>query len=384
MIIASDVHLPPGMQLRLPEEILSASVLVANLEAPLVDGSGRKKKKAGPLLINDQRSIVQDFPNQTVFFTANNHIADFGLDGIVTTIKALNQNCFGVWVEGDTPRSHLDFSDEGVCLIATGEYGFLLPEGVLQLDPLSGQVEREIDSARTRGLGAIVLYHGGFEGTPIPSPALKNRFRGWIERGAMAVLCHHSHVLSYYESYLDGVIDYGMGNFVVPPADWEEYHPFSLLSRTWSLVEGKLEPKLYQIEPGGSESVIRVSTLGLSEAHDAHSWLKKIEALASGSSIESVIRTLGRVYWLELYKKNLSLAILQSFISGFPRLKKFLATHLPGIEKEFFIDLVGGESNRLLAMSGSVWDHVSDQSTVALIKELNLAPNSWLASLPRI
>jgi hypothetical protein len=384
VIIASDVHVPSGRCVELPEDIMSASLLIANLEAPVLDGPTWGGKKAGPLLVNNPKSILQDFPSQTVFFTSNNHIGDFGLDGILSTMQALQKNHFGVWVKGNERHSHSDFHEQDVCLIATGEYGFLLPEGALQTDPTSGQIESEIDLAKKRGLRAIVLYHGGFEGTPIPSPALRARFRGWIDRGAIAVLSHHSHVLSYYEKYHGGIIDYGMGNFVVPPENWNGYHPYSLFSRTWTVVDGTLEPQLYQVESKGVSNPIRVSPVEMSECNRVLAWLDELEALSNSDLLESVIRTIGRMYWHKFYRRNLTISIIQNLLVGFPRLNKILIDLKPSFEKEFFMDLVSGESNRILAVSGSIWDPIRDRASIKVIKDLNLVPNSWFPALSRI
>jgi poly-gamma-glutamate synthesis protein (capsule biosynthesis protein) len=60
----------------------------------------------------------------------------------------------------------------------------------------------------------IVLYHGGIEYHPYPSPLLQRTCRALVNSGADLVLCQHSHVIGTYEVFNNGYILYGQGNTV--------------------------------------------------------------------------------------------------------------------------------------------------------------------------
>lgn len=61
---------------------------------------------------------------------------------------------------------------------------------------------------------AIVLYHGGKEYYRYPSPNLRRVCRRFVEKGANLVVCQHSHCVGCRESYMNGEIVYGQGNFL--------------------------------------------------------------------------------------------------------------------------------------------------------------------------
>ena len=60
----------------------------------------------------------------------------------------------------------------------------------------------------------LVIYHGGNEYHPLPTPEMKKIFRFFIDAGASAVVGHHTHTFSGYELYKDRPIFYSLGNFI--------------------------------------------------------------------------------------------------------------------------------------------------------------------------
>ena len=58
----------------------------------------------------------------------------------------------------------------------------------------------------------IVLYHGGIEYHPYPSPLLQRKCRKMADCGADVVLCQHSHCVGTIEHYGGNTIVYGQGN----------------------------------------------------------------------------------------------------------------------------------------------------------------------------
>jgi poly-gamma-glutamate synthesis protein (capsule biosynthesis protein) len=64
----------------------------------------------------------------------------------------------------------------------------------------------------------IVVLHSGFELVPSPSSIQRQAARAAIDAGASVVLGHHTHVLQGVEYYHDGIIFYGLGNFLFQDA----------------------------------------------------------------------------------------------------------------------------------------------------------------------
>ena len=62
----------------------------------------------------------------------------------------------------------------------------------------------------------VVLFHGGNEYDPIPSPETVDRYRLIIDFGADAVVAGHTHCMQGFETYRGKPIVYSMGNFFFP------------------------------------------------------------------------------------------------------------------------------------------------------------------------
>lgn len=58
------------------------------------------------------------------------------------------------------------------------------------------------------------LFHAGVEYVPLPSSAQRRRCQFFIESGADAVICQHSHIAGPIERYKQGWISYGTGDFL--------------------------------------------------------------------------------------------------------------------------------------------------------------------------
>jgi poly-gamma-glutamate synthesis protein (capsule biosynthesis protein) len=60
----------------------------------------------------------------------------------------------------------------------------------------------------------IVIFHGGNEFNPLPSPDTQNRYRLICDMGADAVIAGHTHCPQGFEMYEGKPIIYSMGNFL--------------------------------------------------------------------------------------------------------------------------------------------------------------------------
>ena len=67
---------------------------------------------------------------------------------------------------------------------------------------------------RTLADVVIVLLHAGFEGRSEVTPLQSELAHTAVDAGAALVVGAHAHVLQPVERYHDGVIAYGLGNFV--------------------------------------------------------------------------------------------------------------------------------------------------------------------------
>lgn len=192
---------------------------VVNLEAPME--AGDKIKKSGPHLSSSPRSIslLKDagFGCCTL---ANNHIRDYGDDGVVNTIKELERvglDHVGAGKNLESAQSILykKIADNSIAIvnICENEYSIATNNsaGAAPLDVVATSLK--IREASQKASHVIVIVHGGHEHYQYPSTRMVSVYRFFVEMGASAVINHHQHCFSGYEVYKGAPIFYGLGNF---------------------------------------------------------------------------------------------------------------------------------------------------------------------------
>jgi len=216
----------------------SADARLFNLESPLADGIAAQKK-CGPSLCaptacaNGVASL-----NPTGVCLCNNHILDYGAEGLLSTraaLKARQIASFGAGEDLDEANQPFYFVKHGVRVgvYAACEHEFSIASdrsagaNPLDLVNLADRV-REIKSSCDR---LIVLYHGGREGYPYPSPDVQKACRKMAECGASLVVCQHSHCVGSSERWDNTTIVYGQGNFLFDVDDGGEGFDTGLLIR---------------------------------------------------------------------------------------------------------------------------------------------------------
>jgi hypothetical protein len=205
---------------------------ITNLECPLTE-SRDKIPKTGPNIKADPKIVnLLSLAKVNVACMANNHIFDFGEQGICDTINVCEENgiaTIGIvnrkdekqhWLIKEVKGKKIGFinycehefsvRDEGL----TGANGYDAVNAFYEIRVLKPQVDF-----------LIVIYHGGNEYYPLPNPQLKKDFHYLADLGADAVIGHHTHVFSGYEIYRSKPLVYSLGNFFFPfPGEPEEWH----------------------------------------------------------------------------------------------------------------------------------------------------------------
>lgn len=197
----------------------SSDLVVANLECALTD-TPHPIDKAGPVLHAPVRCIkaLRDV-GVRVLSLANNHIRDCGTQGVLSTLQACHDA--GISTVGAGPSLAdaqqplvIEVAGQKVGIIAFAEHEFNFATrqraGANWLD-----VYTDFDALRALRAKVnllIVLYHGGIEYHPYPSPLLQRKCRKMADCGADVVLCQHSHCVGTIEHYGGNTIVYGQGN----------------------------------------------------------------------------------------------------------------------------------------------------------------------------
>lgn len=200
--------------------IRSADRAIVNLECALTD-SENSIKKFGPNLkspINTADTLKK--AGFTDIMLSNNHVFDFGIEGLCDTVKELKRCGFyytGIGDNYEDSRKNHTIELDGIraCIINVCEHEYTYATdkrcGARPFDEF--ETMDDIRKAKRVHDKVIVIYHGGKEYCKYPSPRLLKACREMVRCGADAVLCQHSHCIGTYELFEGGHILYGQGNF---------------------------------------------------------------------------------------------------------------------------------------------------------------------------
>ena len=231
-------------------EFEHSDLTIVNLECPLILSKSPILKN-GPVLGTCNDSIL-GFKKSYIDLLnlGNNHIMDHGEKGLMNTIKVCldnNIDYVGAGFSLDDAREiyirKLDDLKVGIISVAEHEYSIAEANkgGANPLDIIS--FVRTVKKYRKDFDYLIVLFHGGKEHYPYPSPNLQKTCRFMVEEGANAVICQHSHCAGSYEFYQNAHIVYGQGNLVFDkyPTRHKKWHQGFLVKLEISKTDSCME-----------------------------------------------------------------------------------------------------------------------------------------------
>ncbi len=190
---------------------------------------------------------------------ANNHAMDYGPAGLLEAISLLETNHVHTVGAGEnaeaastpviltinkTSIAFLAYVDVPVEVRGFDTHSWTATQnqpGLAWADP--EQMEADITSVRPLVDIVIVMLHSGYEYVVQPSTPQVHAAHTAIDAGADLVLGHHAHVLQGIEFYNQGVIVYGLGNFVFDDGDI----PQTALLNVWLDSDGVRELELVPI-----------------------------------------------------------------------------------------------------------------------------------------
>jgi len=198
--------------------LYNKDVSVFNLESPLTF-SNSKIKKIGKNFKADSNFIhLIKAGGFDVACLANNHIMDYGKDGLLDTLKICKEyqiSTVGAGLHSDFSK-HLvvDIKNRKICFINYCENEFssatLYGCGANPIDLITNYYD--INSAKKKYDHIIVVIHGGREYHHLPLPSLKKLCEFFIDAGADAIVGHHPHYYSGYSYYKNKPIFISLGN----------------------------------------------------------------------------------------------------------------------------------------------------------------------------
>lgn len=199
-----------------------ADYRLINLECPLTDKENIKPIiKSGPNLcgIAQNVSFLKE-GNFDCAVLANNHLGDYGEDVVLDTLDILKKNNISYIGGGRNieeayqayyaVKNNIKISFLAVC---ENEFGIADQQtaGAAVFSPR--RLYNRIQEEKQKANFVIVVFHGGNERNPVPSPETVDRYRMLVDMGADGVIAGHTHCIQGYEMYKSKPIIYSMGNF---------------------------------------------------------------------------------------------------------------------------------------------------------------------------
>ncbi|MEE9457432.1 MAG: CapA family protein [bacterium] len=246
-----------------------ARIAFGNLESPLTKRAKRiptKGPRGGSIYLkgNPDYAFILTEAGFDVLSLANNHIMDYGEQGLSDTIYYLEQE--GIKHTGAGPNlaaalepADIDVDGYVVRFLAFNGvepreyYAGAAKAGTAPLD--EGIIVSAIGRAKREANLVVVSLHWGGESMAYPTSEQKRLAHKFVDAGADVIVGHHPHVIQGVESYEGAVIAYSLGNFLFD-SRYAERRYSTLLAVEVSRSRGILGFRLIPIYIEGTEPVV--------------------------------------------------------------------------------------------------------------------------------
>ena len=214
----------------------NADYRIFNLECPLGENLKAIEKNGAKLIAESNTIKGIKSLNPNLILLANNHIMDYGNEGLENTINLLKKNDIAYTGIIDNNKEKFNtyyFENDnirvGIYNVCENEFSVATrnKRGTNPLNEIKNY--REINEAKQKCDYLLVAFHGGKEFYRYPSPNLQKICRNFIDAGADFVITQHSHCIGCKEEYNNGTIVYGQGNFIFDKGINDEYWSTSLI-----------------------------------------------------------------------------------------------------------------------------------------------------------
>ena len=202
--------------------LAQSDLAIANIECPLTD-TCKPIRKLG-INLKASTKCIKGIKLSCISLAslANNHIMDYGVSGLKDTMSLFSNaaiSTIGAGTDRNDAAKPFIKRIRGFTIAVLSaadrefsEFSLDAGGGANNIDII--KLNNDIQNIKKRADFIIVLLHRGVELYPYPSPGLQRLCRFLIEVGANIIICQHSHVIGSFETYKNGLIVYGQGNFI--------------------------------------------------------------------------------------------------------------------------------------------------------------------------
>jgi len=202
--------------------LLQGDMVIGNLESPITSSGVEFIEKKFRFKADLKAALALKNAGFTHLSLANNHILDYGEDGLRQTLAALDTNSLiysGAGMNLASARKAKIVAIHGV-KIAFLSYSLTHPKEFFAGAKTAGTAPgypriftADIKLAKKNADCVVVSFHWGEEGFEKPKPYQITSAHKAIDAGADIIIGHHPHVLQGVERYNNGIIFYSLGNF---------------------------------------------------------------------------------------------------------------------------------------------------------------------------
>lgn len=249
---------------------LECDIFMVNLEHPVTTSIEKVEKKynfrMNPAAIGTLKNGGVSLVN-----CANNHVFDFGLQGIEETMRNLDSagvRYVGLGKDLRAARTPVILEVRGLRFGFLGYYGggeyaatASRPGFAPRYQPY---IVDDVRSLRKKVDFVVVSFHWGTERAPEPDSLQVRLAHSVIDAGADLIVGHHPHVLQGIEEYRGKHIAYSLGNFVFGGNSQHTYETGVLRVTVGEKVDVQLLPvsvKRWQPVPAVGEQKRKVKQL---------------------------------------------------------------------------------------------------------------------------
>lgn len=200
----------------LKDKLADCDYIVANLESPLTSSDRTVVCKSMHLKANPCNVDLLKYLNVSAVSLANNHIADYGKQGVAETIATLEQakiQWFGIGDKClDIEVKSEKISLSGFCCYSTNGTHYEGKNGIRLLT--ADNLERQLKKDKLDGRLSVISIHWGMEHTNYPAYehiCLMNRV---LPEYSAIVAGHHPHVVQGISKIGNSLVAYSLGNAV--------------------------------------------------------------------------------------------------------------------------------------------------------------------------
>lgn len=216
---AYDLKFFPGINLN------NLDLSVFNFESSIFDSGKVKdpiKKKTCVFQDNLDFLELKKINKNILLNLSNNHINDYGNEGVNNTINTLKSNNILYFGAGYNNTNHNIFEHKNIVFFSYSTKEVDRSSKILfNTKNLMGPKELSIElfkkqSKSIKNKHKVVLLHWGDENISYPSRKQKDLARELIDSGADLIIGSHSHRVQGFEKYKGKYIFYSLGNFFFP------------------------------------------------------------------------------------------------------------------------------------------------------------------------